>query len=176
MFTSILSKALCLAVLVILLSFDPAVGQNTEESRATLSGIGAVSLYIDSLSVELVDAGITPYVINADLVRILKEQGIAVVDENTPAEPGSPTLYIEVVAALQDSPEIVAFSIRLELMQAVLLERSPDLESRLVSTWSTGGLVLYGKGWREALLADVVIYAEEFAEAYWESNPDRLEQ
>ena len=167
--------AFALASVVALLSFAPAAGQNSEETPSTLTGIEGVAIFVDSVSTELFDGGIRSDNLAAEVERVLREEGIAVLKEHSDPVPGSPTLYVEVVAVMQEAPEMVAFSVRMELMQTVLLERAPEEESRLLTTWGTGGTGLYGREWRTALIDDVVVYAQEFAAAYWAANPDWLE-
>ena len=58
----------------------------------------------------------------------------------------------------------------MELTQSVQLERTPDITVDGVPTWSTGGLGVCGKGWRQVLLDDVGSYVDQFVEAYAAAN------
>jgi len=156
---------------LILLSFDPSLGQNSEESRATLAGIEGVSIFINPMSEELDEAGMHPNVLEVEIERVLKQAGIPIIDEFSDPVPGSPTLFVEVVAVMQKTPVMVNYFIRLELMQTVLLERMPDKESILRTTWSTGGMAMRGQKWRQAMIDDVVLYTQEFVDAYYAANP-----
>jgi hypothetical protein len=113
----------------------------------------------------------TTFVFSVELERLLKQAGVRVLNtEFEPAVEGNPTLYLSVTAVIDDYVEHCAYSIRLELTQTVSLERKPDTTIESVATWSTGGVGVYAKGWRQAMLDDVGNYTDQFIDAYLAVN------
>ena len=112
--------------------------------------------------------------VREEIERALKGAGITVLNPGGETEPlpGSPMLYVDVTALVDDRADVWTFSTRLELVQLVRLERFPDLDEVTATTWSIGGLSIYGKKWRESIVAEVVTYVEEFTEAYVAANPN----
>jgi hypothetical protein len=78
-----------------------------------------------------------------------------------------------VTAVIDEYVEHCAYSIRLELTQTVRLERNPDVTVAGVPTWSTGGVGVYGKGWRQTLIDDVGGYVDQFIDTFAETNTDK---
>ena len=130
-------------------------------------------MFVEPLAEELSDKGINQFVLSVELERCLKDAGIAVLNpgQTDPVE-GTPTLYLAVDALADDNVDQWTFAVQLELTQPVRLERMPELEGVIATTWSTGGIGVYGRGWRESLIREVASYVDEFAQAYLAVNPD----
>ncbi|MDH3215231.1 MAG: hypothetical protein OEN01_02935 [Candidatus Krumholzibacteria bacterium] len=165
---------LCLssiALLVVLL--DPASAQNSAETRATLIDLAGVSIYVEPPAKALEEKGMTDFVLEVEVERRLKEAGVPVLDfDIQDPPPGMPTLYLEVTAVIDEAVEQISYAIRLELTQSVRLERDPTSDGLYAPTWSVGGVGVYAKGWREAIIDDVLSYTDQFINAYFSANPD----
>ena len=154
---------------------SPAVAQNTAESCSTMVGIPGVAIYVDSLSVEMIDKGMTETVFAVEIERILLESGIPVlhpeVKEKDQNVPGNPVLYVGITTVFQFGDTQCLYGIRVEFTQTVRLERNPGYVVEHVPTWSVGGIGIYQTGWRDALIDDVLGFTEQFIVAFYEANP-----
>jgi len=162
---------------LLLLVFAPIVtgpsrGQPAPEAAATLAGIRSVYIYVEPLSPEVESRGITSDVLAAHVERRLREAGIDISSFELPdSVPGSPTLYLQVNALVDEYIEQCTYAIRLELTQAVRLERIPDATPFFAPTWGTGGITIHLMGWRQAIIDDVIRYVDQFIDAYFLENP-----
>ena len=172
---SVMKALLNLFILVlILLPTRLSHGQNSASSRATLTDLPGVTIYVEPMAKQMEEKGMTDFVVGVEVERRLKEAGVTILDpeQDEPPVVGSPTLYLTVTAVFDDLVEQCAYSIRLEVTQTIHLERDPHATVEHVPTWSVGGIGVYAKGWREAIIDDVVGYTEEFIEAYFTANPN----
>lgn len=161
-----------LSAICFLLLTGSSFGQNSAHTRSSLAGLGGVMIRVEPTAEELADKGMTDFVFAVEIERRLKEAGIAVINpEASEPEPGRPTLYLEVTALIDDYVDQVSYAIRLELTQAVRLDRDLDSKEFHVATWSVGGMGVYAKGWRQAMIDDVLGYTDEFIDAYFKANP-----
>ena len=152
---------------------SPTHGQNSENSRLSLQGLSSVVVYVDSLTTEMEEEGVTQFMLHSHIVRRLKDAGMEVLNTNAGVEipETAPMLYVNVTATIDKHVDFVAYGIRVELTQGVRLERDPETAVFYVPTWSTGGVGVLTKRWQEALLEDVLEYTDEFVEALVEANP-----
>jgi hypothetical protein len=138
-------------------------------------GIPGVAIYVDSLSVEMIDKGMTETVFAVEIERILLESGIPVlhpeVKEKDQNVPGNPVLYVGITTVFQLGDTQCLYGIRVEFTQTVRLERNPGYVVEHVPTWSVGGIGVYAAGWREAILDDVGEFTRQFADAFAKVNP-----
>jgi hypothetical protein len=120
---------------------------------------------------DMEEKGMTTFVFAVEIERRLKQAGVRVLNvEFDEPVAGNPTLYLSVTAVIDEYVEHCAYSIRLELTQNVSLERRPDTTLEGIATWSTGGVGVYAKGWRQAILDDVSAYTDQFIDAYFAAN------
>lgn len=157
---------------LLLLLTVPLHGQDTVETRNSLSGLTGVMLQVVPPVPALEDRGITAGVIEAEVVHHLKEADIPVLlpgDEAT--QPGLQTLYVEVMGIVDEYSDRCTWSVRLDLVQTVRMERVPDAPVVMASTWSVAGVAYQARGWREGVVADVGNYTERFVEAFAAANP-----
>lgn len=161
-----------LFVFIIAVPISPAHGQNSAETRATLADLPGVAIHVARLAVDIESLGITSGVLRVEVERRLKASGLTVLhpDVQEPV-PGDPTLYLDVTAVIEDPPDQISYAIRLELTQTVRLDRDASFQIFHVATWSVGGVAVYAKGWRRAIIEDVVGYTDEFVSAYFAANP-----
>jgi hypothetical protein len=168
---SLLVSLLLLLIFAPLLT-GPSLGQDMSNPGGTLAGIHSVYIYVEPLNEEVESKGITDDVLAAEVERRLREAGIAVAGYDSPDSiPGSPTLYLQVNALADEYIEQCTYAIRLELVQAVRLERNPDSTPFHAPTWGVGGVGIHLKGWRQALIDTVIGYVDQFIDAYFLANP-----
>ena len=172
MIRQIMRTVLILFVFVTAVPISPAHGQNSAETRATLANLPGVAIHVTRLAVEIESLGITSGVFRVEVERRLKAAGLTILhpDVQEPA-PGDPTLHLDVTAVVDDPPDQISYAIRLELTQTVRLDRDPSFQVFHVVTWSVGGVAVYAKGWRRAIIEDVLGYTDEFVAAYSAANP-----
>lgn len=159
------------SLLLCIMPFSLTLGQNSEYSRSTLADIESVTIFVEPLSEALEAKGMTHEVLAAHVERSLRQAGIPVVAADDPSAASTPVLYVGVTAILDEAPVRCSYSVRVELMQPVRVERLPHIEPAIMSTWSVGGLGVGMTGWRQVLIDDVVAYTEQFIAAYREINP-----
>jgi hypothetical protein len=150
----------------------PAAAQDDVHSRATLVGLEGVRVVIADVGDELIDRGITPDVVSAEVHLQLREAGIEMLEEvRRRGEPRHPVLFIEVLANLHERYDQASFSIRVEVRQDVRLERNKKILARGATTWSVGGIGESGTDWRDILRDELSYYVARFVEAFAEANP-----
>lgn len=169
-------RAVLVSALIAVAAAGPTRGQDAPPPRnETLAGIPAVSVWVDSLAPIVADKGITAGVLGAEVVAQLKSAGIEVLNlDPTQPVPGAPTLYLVVVTLMEEGVDQVVYSMRLSLAQAVRLDRAPDVLVPLAPTWSVSGVGVAMSGWRDAMITDVINYTNQFIDAYFAANPDRV--
>ena len=137
-----------------------------------LRGLRGVSLLVAETDPALHDRGITAEVIESGVALTLRQAGIPILNHGDPGEPsGNPTLFIEVLALLNEDADTCTYSVQLELTQNVQLDRDDAVRLEFVPTWRTGGLAHADQQWRAAILDEVQLYAEQFVDAYLAANP-----
>jgi hypothetical protein len=168
-------RAFLVTVLIVVAAAGPTLGQDAPPPpNETLAGIPAISVWVDTLAANVADKGITAGVLGAEVVGRLKSAGIEVLNlDATQPVAGAPTLYLVVITLMEEGVDQVVYSIRLSLTQAVRLDRDPNVLVPLAPTWSVSGVGVAMSGWRDAMIADVVNYTDQFIDAYFRANPDR---
>jgi len=150
----------------------PSLGQNSAESRATLSGIRGVVVYIDTLSADMPLMGITRDVLKLKVERRLRDAGVTVLEVPLKERvAGDPLLMLGVTTVFDDRDRKCICSLRLEFTQTVRLDRNPGYVVFGVPTWSVGRVGLYTNRWREEMIEDVNSLTDEFIDAYYRANP-----
>jgi hypothetical protein len=161
-----------LTIALALVGSAPVLGQNSAESRATLSGIRGVVVYVDTLSPALPQKGITRDVLKLKVERCLRDAGVPVLEAPLKERvAGDPVLMLGVATVFDDEGRRCACSLRLEFTQTVRLERNPGHVVFGMPTWSVGRVGLYTNRWREELIEDVYLLTDEFIDAYYRGNP-----
>lgn len=162
-----------LYILIVLLVNVPSHSQDSVDTRTTMTGMPGVMLDVVPMSPEMEERGITAFVVSAAVEQRLKEAGVPVLQPGTPeTAPGLQTLVVEVIALVDPYSDRCTWAVRLDLSQAVRLERQPDATAVMASTWSIGGVGYQEKDWRKGLIDDVVAYTDRFIEAFAAANPD----
>jgi hypothetical protein len=166
------TRCLVLAIACGLLSCGAAYGQNSPETRTSLSGLQGVAIYVVPPAAELVDKGIARLVLSVEVERCLKEARIPIIYPTPPDTVAQgPTIVLQVTALFDSYLDQVVYTIRLELDQTVYLERDATLGPFSSPTWSVGGTGVYADGWRKAIIGDVVSFTGQFVDAYLAANP-----
>lgn len=167
-------KAMVLLTLsALVLAPATARAQNTPESSATLRGLPGVSIHVEPPVAALADHGITTDVLSTQVEHHLRDGGVPVLNpDSKPTVPGQPTLVVTVTPIYDEYADQCIYAIRVELIQTVHLARihDPDAPTVLATTWSTGGIGVESKGWRDALIEDVGAFVDTFVDAFAASN------
>ena len=153
----------------------PSFAQNNAPSCSTMVGVPGVAIYVDSLSVEMIEKGMTEGVFAVEIERLFLEAGVPVlrpdVNEEDREVPGNPVLYVGITTVFQLGGAQCLYGIRVEFTQTVRLERNPEHIVEHVPTWGVGGMGVYASGWRDAILEDVQEFTRQFIAAYAKANP-----
>lgn len=161
---------MCLGTLLVAAGLT--LGRPPAKSGPTFAGLEGVAIVVDSLAENIETMGITHGVLSAYVEQRLRDAGVEVVPLEGPrAQPGDPALHVTVMTLWDQYVGQVTYSIHLSLTETVRLERDPELTVR-APTWSTGGIGICAKGWRKALVDDVLAFTDEFIGAYAAANAD----
>lgn len=108
--------------------------------------------------------------LQTDVELKLRQAGIRVVSRiERLSIPGAPYLYVN-VNMLQVPAGVVAYSVHVELVQLVRLERDAST-SILGTTWGTGRVGTVGMSQLSTLRGPVRDCVDKFLNAYLEANP-----
>ncbi|HKA23691.1 MAG TPA: hypothetical protein VKF80_01790 [Candidatus Eisenbacteria bacterium] len=129
-------NALFVPLILLALAPSPAVDQNV------LRGVHTVEVLTESMDPTAMQVGFSPEEYRRDTVRRLRAAGLHV---QTEAEAESnptpvPCLYLRVGAFVQPEVRLALYSIDVELMDAVFLEREPSTFT-LGSVWQSRGIM-----------------------------------
>ncbi len=153
----------------------PSFAQNTAASCSTMVGVPGVAIYVDSLSIEMIEKGMTERVFAVEIERLLLEAGVPIlrpdVNEEDIEVPGNPVLYVGIMTVFQLGGTQCHYGIRVEFTQTVRLERNREHIVDHVPTWGVVGMGVYSAGWRDAILDDVGEFTRQFIDAYAKANP-----
>ena len=118
----------------------PVWGQDDENTRPTLRGLGGLFVNVEPLDPEIEKSGLTQSQIQADTESKLKSAGINVlIKEQYLGLKEHPCLFVTVnLSMLRTQITRYLFYIRIELNQEVVLVRAPNTKVTTV-TWSAGG-------------------------------------
>jgi hypothetical protein len=140
-----------------------------EEFRATLAGLTGVHVRVEPMNADAERDGLTSEALQADVESVLRGAGMAA---HTQAAliayvPGRPVLHVDVMTIHVDGR--YAYSVRLELWQAVTLARAPGITG-LALTWSAPQVVGTVAAAsiaevRDTVRAEVTAFVEECAVA-----------
>lgn len=153
-------------------SARPARAQDTPEARSTLAGLSGVAIFVEPLPPDVVTSGMTPEMLSGEVERRLRQAGVPVlsIDAQDPSS-GNPVLYVQATVLLRDVPEQATCAIRMEVLQDLTLERGGRVLTLRAPTWGVGGVGIYTRRWRQALIDDVVAFTDQFVVAYVAANP-----
>jgi hypothetical protein len=111
-----------------------------EAFSATLVGLSGVHVHVEPLNADAERDGLTRDALQGDVESVLREAGLAAYTQTVLVAqvPGTPVLQVDVMTIHLDGR--YAYSVRLELWQAVTLVRAPSTRA-LALTWSAPQVV-----------------------------------
>lgn len=147
----------------------PVLADDSEVSRATLSGLQGVNVVVEEVQPNIqkyaAKFGLSGAQIRRDVVQKLMEGGMRVVEGNEwLAIPGRPVLSVS-VNTHETEKYWYAYDIKIELRQLAVLEASPQVKT-LASTWSLNITGLANIGNLNLIRQDVGALAGKFVQAY----------
>lgn len=130
----------CAVALLGLVMGLPAMAGDNEYGRASLKGVEAVYVLVESFSEDEKSAGFDTRTFQTDVELKLRLAGIKVLTKKEwLTTTGGPYLYLNVNPLNPITGENSPFNIDLEFNQSVLLDRDPSI-SVLAATWSVGNI------------------------------------
>ena len=140
--------------------------------RETLRGLTGVLVAVQALDEQKEQAGLTKEQIKTDVEQRLRKAGIRVLrPEEWEKAPGSPSLYVTIHLLKQGADPIYALSLRIELKQAVLLARNPEVKN-FAATWSTGTEGFIGRDKLQEIRSSIAYDVDRFVNAYLAVNSE----
>lgn len=163
-----LSSSALAAALLLAAVAPPAGGQvDNEITRKTLEGLEGVYVLVEGFEPEAKRAGFDEAKFKTTVEMRLLEGGINVLTQDELlAVPGMPFIYLIVHPGHTRPGQIAPYSIRLELLQMVSLDRDPSTLTP-AGTWGTSAL---GDGDLPYIRAGVKQQVDEFVSAWWSVN------
>lgn len=142
------------------------------DKQMSLSGIEAVYVFVQGLTDETKEAGLTQEQIQSDVEGKLKLEGIrAVSEEESLKVAGSPVLYVNISAPKRKRTEAFVYHIDVGILQKVSLVREPKIRTMSI-TWNKGRLgYCPAKSLVESVRETVGYLMDEFAADYRAANP-----
>jgi hypothetical protein len=165
-------KAILAALALLSTASSPLFGQgDNESSRATLVGLTGIYVAVEQVDDDAQRDGLDTLQIRTDVEVKLRQAGIGVVTQaQTLSTTAAPYLYVNVQTA-KNERGLYAFSVQMELRQAVSLLTNPSMR-RLATTWSTPGFIgSVGSQKVGSLREDVRDLTDRFINAYLAANP-----
>ena len=144
-----------------------------EAFRETLVGLTGVNVQVAPMNADAERDDLTPSDLKEEVESRLRESGIRVFTQTElfSAAPGTPFLHLDVSTLRLN--DFYAYSIRLDLWQAVRLMRDPTIQS-LAVTWTTSGVIGTVSATSLSDVRDAVRpVVDEFIGDYLSANPKR---
>jgi hypothetical protein len=149
----------CLAV--------PASAADSQDERASLAGLKAISIVVEEVSPAAAPSGLTTNILQTDVERRVKAAGIPVTPD------ADAYLYVHVSIADAGSSLPLPYFVSVSLMQEVTLPRGIKTRTPLqVPTWSLERIGLASTGvLRVNVVGRVDEFVDQFIKAYQSVNP-----
>ncbi|MBZ5583935.1 MAG: hypothetical protein LAQ30_17330 [Acidobacteriia bacterium] len=152
------------AALVMALAQTAGGAGDTPLERATLKGLTAVSVTVDSLDSELQREGLSAQAVQSEVERGLSSAGIAV-------DPKAAEFVGVRITAAQAKRSDVALCVDLGLYQGVFLQRDRNIKTA-VETWGAHSVLLSPARQVSQSATDTLDQlVRQFADAYRSANP-----
>jgi hypothetical protein len=136
----------------------------------SLGGLKGVAVAVELLSPEIEKEGLRTEDVKRDVAVRLRQAGIAVLtEEDLLREAGTPCLSVWLMGS-KTGNELYACSIRVELSQKVILERSPSVHA-MASTWNVTSFGFVGMNPLRSIRNYLNGPLESFINAYLAENP-----
>lgn len=141
-----------------------AWGQGSAAQRATLKGVKAVEVVVETIDPSAEQDGLTRTQLLTDVEERLRKAGIAV----GPTLTGH--LYVNVDTVKGEHGQTYAYNISVQYIQQVALARDPQAPI-FAPTWDTGGVGIIAANRLREVRQDVANYVDQFVKDYLEQNP-----
>ena len=152
-------------VLLLLLWQGHAFAADNQGTRKTLHDVQPIRVVVEPLKWAVENAGLKALQLRNDTELKLRLAGINVVAPNVP---GKPSLYVNARVIKFGQRDRYVFNIRVELVQSVSLERSPQVKVD-AATWSTS---VTGTSHKLSTVRDQLAeLVDVFINAYLSANP-----
>ena len=145
----------------------PAFAADSQDERASLAGLKAISIVVEELSPAAAPSGLTTSMLQTDVERRVKAGGVPVTPD------ADAYLYVHVTIADAGSSAPLPYFVSVSLMQEVTLPRGIKTRTPLqVPTWSLDRLGLASTGaLRVNVVGRVDEFVDQFIKAYQSVNP-----
>jgi hypothetical protein len=147
----------------------PAAAGDSQDDRATLTGLTPISVVVEELSAVAQKNGLATATVQADVERRLRQAGISLTPD------ADAYLYVHVTVADPGGVLPLPYLVDVSLMQVVTLPRGVRTRTPLqCPTWGVNSLgMVSGAGLRVAIGDRVAQFVDQFISAYQSVNPKR---
>lgn len=136
-----------------------------------LHGIRAVDVLIENMDDSALQVGFSPSEYRHVIESRLREAGIRIARASDPDQSTTPSLYLRVATIVDSEAHAAFYSVDLELLDGVTLERSPDTFT-LGSVWQARGTMgQLGTSRIDRVRGDVRSTVDQFVTAWAAANP-----
>jgi hypothetical protein len=145
----------------------PAVlcANDSPDERASLKGLGAISLVVEDLAPAAQKYGLTVTLLQNDIKQRLQRAGIAVRQE------ADPYLYVRITVADAGGLLPLGYAIQVTLMQEVALPRGINPHFQAATWWVSSAGITAADRLSPAVSGKVQEFVDQFIKAYVSVNP-----
>ncbi len=163
---------LLLSFCFLLCAISPALADDSETSRRTLTGLQGVKVLVEELQPNILNydkylqkAGLSKAKLQKNVETKLKAAGIKILSgDEWLKTPGKPVLYVN-VNTHENEKYWFAYDINLELRQVVSLESRPEIKT-LANTWGVNMTGVVNIGTFNVITDNLAVLVGRFAAAY----------
>jgi len=162
------------AFVFLLCQWGPSIADSAHPMQIrSLKGLQGVYILVESIKPEIEKLGLTQSKIKTDVELRLRKAGIKVLSKQDSFEaPGMPYLYIIANVLPHPSLGTVAYTVKVELCQEVILSRNNQDKGDASTWWTPGMLGLAGKNQFVRIIRDEVAdQVDKFINDYLSLNP-----
>ena len=147
-------------------------GQRFKDEIESLKGLAGVEVFIEIPNPEIGKDGLSNGQLQTDAELRLRKVGIKVLSEEENIKtPGMPILYVK-VSSVKNKDGLYAYSLKVELLQSVVLSRDRSLELMAMSTWRADQLATVGvNNMPASVRSEVGDLIDAFVNDYLAANP-----
>ena len=138
---------------------------DSPDERASLKGLGAISLVVEDLAPAAQKYGLTAMLLQNDIKQRLQRAGIAVRQE------ADPYLYVQITVADPGGSLPLGYAIQVTLMQEVALPRGLNPHFQAPTWWVSSAGIAGADRLSQSVSGKVQEFVDQFIKAYVSVNP-----
>jgi hypothetical protein len=159
------SMTTCLLLAAIIVAPATLSANDSPDERASLKGLGTISLVLEDLGPAAQKYGLTAMRLQSDIRTQLQGAGIAV------RQGADPYLYVQITIVDPGGTLPLAYSIQVTLMQEVALPRGLNAHFQAPTWWQSSAGMAGADRLSQSVGGRVQEFVDQFIKAYRSVNP-----